>query len=393
MKEKLIYSVVSTFICCILIVIYTVFYRKGKKIHLEDLIIIGLLIVISSLRYGVGSDYFRYLEGASRWARLFDSNIRSLFTEDVLQKYSYEIGYKILSVFSYRISQSPYTIFWLVSIVMYIPLVVYCRKDTKDARIAIAVYLLFGYWGISLNVIGQSVAMIFMLYANQALDSKKYIRSIVFTLCSISFHTTAILAAVLILLTKIAYMEKFFKPTRKNLVKMFVIGVVARFSIEVLGNFLFRSTTFSKYTKYLSTEVSDKIVRSYMMIGAIIEGAIVLLILYMAIRKLEHELQTNPKLSKMISIVMLGVPFNIIGISRSDWLWLSNRFAEYFFIFLIALLPEVLESSKSISTHPGAISINQRRVPFWLTMIFWHAIFAVLMFNNNHFVIDTYLFK
>lgn len=390
--QKLTYSAVSTLICCGIVLIYYVFYKKGRKIHFEDYIACFLLICISSLRYGVGSDYFRYLESASRWVRLFDADIKSLFTTDILHRYSYEIGYKILSIISHRISDSPYTVFWLVSIVIYIPLIIYCRKYTKDSRIAIAVYLLFGYWGISLNVIGQSIAMVLIIFAKKAMDDKKYIVSILLAICAETFHTTAIVAAILLLLPRIAFIRKILEPKKGNLLKLVIVGVILRFTTGIFGTLLSRSATFASYTRYLSTDVSDKLARLYMMIGTIIEGALILIVLYMAIKKLETVAEDNHRLSNLISTIMIGIPFNIVGISRSDWMWLSNRFAEYFFVFLIVLIPEIIGSSET-SVKRGIITIQKNRVFFWIVLIVWHAIFAVFMFNNNRFVIDTYLFK
>lgn len=392
MIRKLSWSVISTLVCCCLLLIYYAFYKKGKKIKFEDWILCALIVAVSSLRYGVGSDYFRYLESAERWVRLYDSDIKSLFSSNVLQQYSYEVGYTILSVVSHKISDSPYTVFWLVSFIIYIPLVIYCRKYTRDSRIAIAVYLLFGYWGISLNVIGQSVAMIFLLFANKAINNKKYIISILLILCAETFHTTAIVAASLIMLTKAPFIKKFFEPTRGNLVKMVVIGIAMRFATGLLENILSRSSTFARYTRYLGTGVSDIVARRYTMIGTFIEGALVLIILYMAIDKLNNAYGKAKNLSNLISIIMIGIPFNIVGISRTNWMWLSNRFAEYFFIFLIVLIPEIIINSET-DTKRGVIAVRKKRIPFWMTLIAWHAIFAIAMFNNNKFVIDTYLFK
>ena len=386
------YSVVSTLICCGILFIYISFYKKGKKIHIEDIALSILLIVISSLRYGMGSDYFRYLESASRWARLFSSNVQSLFTADVLQTYSYEIGYKLLSVISYKISDSPYTIFWLVSIITYFPLVLYSRKHTEDSRVAIAIYLLFGYWGLSLNAIDQSIAMIFILLAKNAIDNKKYVVGTLLILCAEMFHTTAIVAATLIILSNVVVIKSFFEPTKRNLLLMIVIGLTLKAALDFLLNIASNFSLFAQYSNYTDTGVSEKITRKYMMIGAFIETLLVVVILYLSIKKLEKDIKNKYQLSQMISVVMIGIPFSIIGISGSDWLWLSNRFAEYFFLFLIVLIPEMIHNSNT-GIQRGIIKIEKKRASFWVAMVVWHAIFAVVMFNNNQFVIDTYLFK
>lgn len=390
---KLPYSIISTCICCAVLILYCALYKKGKRMHFEDVVLAGILIVLSSIRYGVGSDYFRYLESSFRWARMFETNIRSLFSADVISQYSFEIGYKILSVLSHKISQSPYTIFWLVSVVIYIPLIVYCRKNTKDARFAIAVYLLFGYWGMSLNVIGQSVSMIYVLYLENAIEQKKYIYAVFFALCAVAFHTTAIVAVIIVILAHLPFGKNFLNPTKVNLLKMIIIGIVARGGTELLRSILSRNMYTARYARYLSTGVSEIGRRIYMMIGACIETILVILIVFMVVKRLDGWDTNNQKLQRFASIVMIGIPFGIVGISRSDWLWLSIRFAEYFFVFLIALIPEMLDISPVENERRGIINIDRKKLPFWVTIIAWHAIFAVIMFNNNQFVLDTYLFK
>ena len=391
--RKLNYSIISTLICCVLILIYRCLYKKSKKIQVEDCVLAALLIIISSLRYGVGSDYFRYMESAARWAKLFSSDIKRLFTSEILERYSNEIGYKLLSVLSYKISDSPYTVFWIVSIIIYIPIVIYCRKYTKDSFYALAIYLLFGYWGISLNVLGQSIAMVLILFAKNAINRKKYITGVILVICAETFHATAIVAAVLIILPSFAVFKRFLRPTKMNLAKIIIIGIILRTMIGVSVSLISRIRLFSRYTRYLGTEVSELVARNYTMIGTFIETFLVISILYMAITRIEKKQVKNQELSNLVSIIMIGIPFSIVGISRANWLWLSNRFAEYFFIFLIALIPEIMAADNEKVTRRGIIAVNHKKLSFWLVLIAWHAIFSVVMFNNNKFIIDTYLFK
>ncbi len=384
------YSVFSSIICCALIIFYMMFYKKGKKIGFEDILFSCLLVIVSSVRYGVGSDYFRYLEATRQITNLYSSNLKDLLTSSILQHYG--AGYKFLSYFSGKISRNPYCVFWIVSIIIYPPIVFYCRKHTNNPIAAISVFFLFGYWGLSLNALRQCIAMVMILYVEIALENRKYILAILLTMCAVAFHTTAIVAAVFIALTKIVLIEKFFEPTKRNLLKMIIIGLVLRTATELLSNVISRFANFAQYTKYLDTQLSERATRTYMMIGVLIEAVVVVIILYVAINKLEKTLQGNGRLSKLISIVMIGIPFSILGISRTDWLWLSNRFAEYFFIFLIVLIPEMICDS-SIGTRRGVITIKKNRMLFWLSLIVCHALFAFALFNNNSFVIDTYLFK
>ncbi len=395
--KRLVYSVVSTIICCLILTIYNALYKKGKKVHAEDAAIALILVVVSSLRYGVGSDYFRYLSISNTWFNKFSSNIWSLFSIDVLQKYSFEVGYKFLSVISRKLSSSPYAIFWLVSIVIYVPIVIYCRKNTKDSFVAIAVYLLFGYWGLSLNVLGQSIAMVLLLFAEQALEKRRRIAAFLFFVCAETFHTTAVLAFALIILVHSGILKRFLAPTKRNLMIMISIGLLLRISTEVLKSVISSIPLIAHYARYIDTDASEHLSRLLVMAGVFIETCLVAAIVRMGIRTADIRAKSafvtdNKRIEKVMSIIMLGIPFGIVGISRSDWMWLSSRFAEYFFIFLIVLIPEIVNSDHLPAKRIGVIKIYNRQVLFWTVLVLWHAIFAAFAANNNKFIIDTYLF-
>ena len=134
------------------------------------------------------------------------------------------------------------------------------------------------------------------------------------------------------------------------------------------------------------------------MAGVFIETCLVAAIVRMGIRTADIRAKSafvtdNKRIEKVMSIIMLGIPFGIVGISRSDWMWLSSRFAEYFFIFLIVLIPEIVNSDHLPAKRIGVIKIYNRQVLFWTVLVLWHAIFAAFAANNNKFIIDTYLFQ
>lgn len=384
------YSLVSTAICCSIALLYGVLYRKGRKIRIEDIILSILLILISSLRYDVGSDYFRYLESAERWVRRFPS-IKMLFSGEMLEKYSFEIGYKILSVFANRISDSQYAIFWVVSVLLYIPIVWYCRKKTSNSSIAIAVFLLFGFWGLTLNIMQQALAMMFVLYSYEALKNKKYLMFIILAICAEMFHTSAIVAIIVVIVINFGVLKKFWEPTKHNLLLMIAIGVILRFGTGFIIRFASRINMFAKYMEYLNAGVTDNISRKYIMYGAFIETVIVIMILYFSIRNVDLLKKYNINVENIISFIMIGIPFSIIGISRT--LWLSNRFAKFFFFFLIILIPDLVGNSEQKREKRGHFVLKYNQFVFWCLMIAWHAIYAVLMLDNNRFHIGTYLFK
>ena len=386
MTDMLLYSVASTVICCIFVVIYALFWKDGKKLRLEDILFMAMLIVVTSLRYEVGSDYLRYLGSYQFAARRF-ADLSTLFSRETLTRYSFEIGYEFVSVLTSRLFSSKYAILWIISIILYIPIIVYCRKHTCNSKIAVGVFFLYGFWGLSLNVLKQAVAMMLVLYVQEALENKKYLRAVILSVIATSFHTTALLVCVILFIIHFGLLKKIVSPTRQHLFLLIAIGIVLRFSTGIILRILNRTELYTQYLSYLTAGTEDRISRSFIWIGALIETVIVCVILYIAINKLKKIENRDPRLEKIISIVMLGVPFSIIGISKT--LWLSNRFAKYFFVFLIALMPMLLNTEELQDRFRKP---SNSRTVFWISFIIWHAVYAVLLLDNNTFHIGTYLF-
>lgn len=126
------YAFIATLICIAISGSYALVCRPGKRIKLEDIILAVVMIAISSLRYEVGSDYVRYMNNSQYYATHYSSFV-SLVRNDAI-KNNLEIGYIALSIISNKISDSRYAIFWVVSVLIYIPLIVFCRKSTDDAK-------------------------------------------------------------------------------------------------------------------------------------------------------------------------------------------------------------------------------------------------------------------
>lgn len=381
-----VYAFLTTVICAIIVFTYAIIWKKGRRIKFEDILLIIVLIVVSSLRYDVGSDYIRYMESAQFAARRF-SDLHTLFSIETLQRYSFEVGYETLAVLTNRIFDNKYAIFWVVSIILYIPVVSYCRKYTDNSRIAVAIFLLFGFWGLTLNILKQAIAMVIILYIYEALDKKKYVVVVTLTIVAISFHITALIAVAGLLIIHFGLFRKLLEPTQKNLLMMIGIGVLFKLGTQILIRILSHFDLFSKYLVYATAGVGDETSRKYIWIGALIETAFVYFIISVAIKKKKKLIKINPKIETIISIIMLGIPFSILGISRT--LWLANRFAKFFYLFIIVLLPTLLTKGGKFNCY--TIRFNNRIV-FWFALIIWHALYSVLMLDNNGFMIQTYLF-
>ena len=71
-------SVIVFMVLMIIGVAYVIDRRHDHKMHIADIWAMFVLIFITSIRYGVGSDYFKYLEKALAYGNFF-SSIKDLF--------------------------------------------------------------------------------------------------------------------------------------------------------------------------------------------------------------------------------------------------------------------------------------------------------------------------
>lgn len=382
------YALISTFICCAILLICGIRHSCTKKLQLGDITAAIILVFLSGSRYEVGSDYTRYLQSA-RFAASRFADLRTLFNMEVLNRYSYEIGFEAMSVLVSRLTRNQYAIFWVVAIILYVPFIYYCRKRTCDSYAALAIFLLFGFWGLSLNIMKQAIAMMLVVCIFEFIKRKQYIFALLFALVSVSFHTTSIVAIIAIIVIH-HLQRKLLIPTKKNLNRMIIIGIIARFGTSIIMLLLSRISIFSKYILYLDSE-NARINRSFIWVGALTETAIVYLILRLAIGHLDELKKRDKHIGEIISIIMIGLPLSIVGISRQ--LWLANRFAKFFFLFLIILVPAMMGKFSDANSNRRYIFPQKTRIAFWSSMIIWHMIYSVFMLDNNFFKISTYLFQ
>lgn len=385
--RMLTYSLASTMICCLVILLYKFLYKRGHEIRYSDIFIIIILVMLSSLRYNVGSDYTRYMESAAYSVRHF-SDLSVLFSKQILNEYSYEIGYQLLAVIGGHISDSPYTIFWIVSIIIYPAIVFYGRKHTVNSLYALSFYLLFGFWGMSLNVLKQAIAMVFILYGYNFLCNKQYLKFIVCALLAILFHSSSIIALIGVIIVNL----RIIKPTKKIFWIFIIAGIGLRFSYNIITRLLSNVGILGKYLDYFASENADRLSRSFIWIGAMIETVFVCTIIYLSISYIKELRERSDEVDNVIVLIMMGIPLSIMGVSST--MWLANRLAKDFFLFLIILWPLLLDKINYTkqSIQRAFVFNHKKRFVLWVSLLVWHALYSVLMVDNSGYTIQTYLF-
>lgn len=176
------------------------------------LTIIGLvLILVSGLRYRVGTDYSAYVINYAGYKAL---NYRNF-------------GVRLLAIIASWINDDYSTWFFLMAL-LTVGLCVYSIYKKKEYwHISIILYLFMGYWHASFNIVKQCAAMAIIIACQDFLIEKKFAKWAMACLAASLFHVSAIiLIPVYFLVTK--------KINIKHLFLIVLVGVVISICYEKL---------------------------------------------------------------------------------------------------------------------------------------------------------------
>ena len=109
-----------------------------------------------------------------------------------------EIGYQIFNILVSKISSNPQAILIATATVCYIGLGIYVYKYSDN--LVFSTVLLFPIvFSTFTNILRQSIAMVIILYAYQALKKNRIILSLVLIILASTFHTSTLIVILLLL--------------------------------------------------------------------------------------------------------------------------------------------------------------------------------------------------
>lgn len=174
------------------------------------------LLMLAILREGIGTDY----------------NIYKVRYEDILNNsYDLDLGFLYIMRLFRKFGMPYQMLIILFSFLNIIPLYIIWNKISDSyIFLSLGLYIGLGYYALSFNLYRQYAAMSLLLLGLVYLQQKRYLfRSIVLIVCAISFHSAALIAFPLLLLTII------WKPEKR---------IVVPLSAVVLLIFIFVPSTF-----------------------------------------------------------------------------------------------------------------------------------------------------
>lgn len=296
----------------------------GEKRNYKFFTALSLLIpvIIASIRYGVGTDYFTYVN-------MFDAIKNQSFQEYITDGPA-EIGFYILGKLSYFISGNEVLLFAMFSIVTVLFFYLGLKRYEIGHKPLIFFLFLMTIFPGSFNIMRQSAAAAICFYAFSLILNKKPFLFTFWAIIATALHTSAVITIPIYLLSLIGSRNK------NNSTKISLIKIVKSLSpslillatlpfvfaiIEAIG-------LFSRYESYQDLVLDGNnytfILKLTILIGLLL-GAMRLL-------------KTRSDLA-FLSLSAVDTVFTVLGFIAAP----IKRVGMYFSFFPLLLLPKYID--------------------------------------------------
>lgn len=174
-----------------------------KKKYGYIVIAISIYSIVFGMRYGVGMDYFGYLD-------LYDTYCRQgYFSNDNLE-YGFKWLIKLTSIF-----HSSFVYFSLIAFLNLFFMTLGLKENLRIYPYIFFIFMLTGAWMTSANLARQSIAIALWVYSVKFAVERKIVLHYIFVLAAICFHYSAIILVIFYPLFR--YKDNWFKNVKIEL--------------------------------------------------------------------------------------------------------------------------------------------------------------------------------
>lgn len=294
--------------------------NKNNMSKIIFLVISGILLtLISTLRYGIGFDYFSY-------KNIFKeiSNVNIFEIRDV---YSSEILYAYINKFISYLGGNYLVFLLFINIFVYSSIIWFIYKYSKNFYISIFIFITFQFFAHSMNLLRQTLSLAIFLFSYQFIVKRKFIPYILILFLGFLFHKSIIFL-----------IPMYFILNLKFNIKSFII--ISALSIIL---YIFTDDIFSFFIKNLLNIYSNYENTIYWKANSfkyIIFQSFYFIFVVIFSNKLT---KINYKNNILINTAFYTFLTNIFITKH----FIFERFSIYMFIFSIILLPEILDIYKN----------------------------------------------
>lgn len=314
------------------------------------------IVFVSTFRsYIVGSDVLVYYDE-------FES-FRSLGFNDALNISRFEFGYFITTFLAAKLNLSFRMILFGSSLFVTMCFCRFINEYSPNKCLSLVLFICFGLFAQSLNIIRQLVALGFILLAIISLNKNKIWKFIFFVIIASMFHITALIAFVYILF-------KHLKPTWKlflfSIILVFIAVNLFPFAMKIIGELIgvdfYNQYFIVEQEKFIS---SPKLVDNLYSIGL----ALLFIVLLCAKKWLKNLNDEEMHTYNFFLTVYMFVPLIRLAGFALKAQSLLHRLNVWFFFSLIILVPLFLKGL-----------FNDKRYKFTTYMITYLSAFCYMYY-------------
>ncbi|GKU77026.1 transmembrane protein EpsG [Paenibacillus sp. L3-i20] len=279
-------------------------------------LIIGCLLVfsiIAGIRYGIGTDYFNYLE-------IFNY-------VNVISDYGYlEPGFRFVIVLIKSLGFSVESLFFFFSFITLFYMFYGIKKTSIYPMFSVFLFITVFYIGYVFNGVRQGIAMALFVYLLIDIEQRNFKKVLLYTIIGLTLHFSAIFIMV-------GYFFSRLKFSRKSYVILTVLLVVAIFT-----NHIWTNAFMYLMPDYIQTKIdiyANGIVGGIDSIG-VLQRLLLLILFLIYYNKLK---MVNASFEWIFKLYFLGFVFYAMFSFQEMF---ATRINMFFRILEIILLPYIL---------------------------------------------------
>lgn len=322
--NSLIFYIILFGIACLFMYFSQSLKIKKNKSYLFFLVISFLIpLVVSGLRFDVGTDYFNYIRG-------YDLT-KNMSIHDLIESNNIEFGFffirKISSWFNnYQL------MFWISTFItlLFFYLALFKHKDKLSISLGLMIYL-FVFFPSSLNIVRQHIALAIITYSYRYIFERDLKKFSFFCLIASSFHITALIVLPFYFIFSSENNLVSFDTKKKAFFRflIIIISVIFVFNFTSFIKTLSEIDSFEKFGRY-AIESNRGVNREIFLKGLI-------LFIVLILRKKLIKYDSRNKLYIYFLIIDLIITF--VGFSNP----FVKRIGLYFGITEVFLLPSIVK--------------------------------------------------
>ena len=310
-------------------------YYKPKKWKTAVYIGVSFLYMwlLATFRYGIGNDYYSYISIYNEIAAAPDFL--------AAMQLPYEKGFLLLSRIITYITQAPMVINGIYALLILAPVAYIIIRYSDAPWLSAFLYVCLTFYYASMNFIRQSLAASIIFLGYRFIKERKTLPVVLLVLLASSFHLTALIVLPIYFLAQIR-MNKILLAVYSG------VALVLYFTSDLILDFV---------TDYVYTDYKDSI---YLTQGLSFVFLIVP-VLNMAFCLIAYFRGNWGKQEKSAAMFTWFMFFNLL-----IWLFITKhlileRFSMYIYLFVIMIVPSILESMLSSGITETAAADKHRR--------------------------------